>query len=112
LTWQPGDFISAKTFMMKNCLSVALFILVGTSLSYSDTPITSTNEILVAACRMDDNYLQLPMNITVLLSKELSDLPAPRQPPGSLSSAAGTSGRPLPLYIRSFSEFVLDKISR
>lgn len=61
---------------MKNYLMIAALILLGASAVYPDAPITSTAEIVVTARRTDDNYLQLPMNITVLSSKELSSLPA------------------------------------
>ena len=61
---------------MKNYLMIAALILLGASAVYPDTPITSTAEIVVTARRTGDNYLQLPMNITVLSSKELSNLPA------------------------------------
>ena len=62
--------------MMKNCLAASCFVLLFTSVIYSETPITSTDEIVVTARRTDDNYLKLPMNITVLSAKELANLPA------------------------------------
>lgn len=55
---------------------VVIYVLLFTPVLYPDTPITRTDEIVVTARRTNDNYLQLPMNITVLSSKELSDLPA------------------------------------
>ncbi|MEW6026894.1 MAG: TonB-dependent receptor [Planctomycetota bacterium] len=51
-------------------------ILSGTCAIYSDTTITHTDEIVITARRTDDNYLQLPMNITVLSARELANLPA------------------------------------
>ena len=73
--------------MMKTCLTTACLVLLFTSVIYSaafgeprpegrEMPITGTDEIVVTARRTDDNYLQLPMNITVLSSKELANLPA------------------------------------
>ena len=61
---------------IRNSLIVVIYFLLFIPVLYSETPITRTDEIVVTARRTDDNYLQLPMNITVLSSKELSNLPA------------------------------------